>query len=169
MRAYRKKPVVIQAMQWHMHGDHVAVERFVFADGRSHSEMGECCDHCEQAPEVHGWVKTLEGGHIVCPGDWIIRGVMGELYPCKPLIFAATYEPAGEEPEKFGGMELDRVWLDELGHDNEALMRDLALTGTATYTIGIDPAEGEKNGIMRRLLNKVAMRDLFANVPRKLD
>jgi hypothetical protein len=40
----------------------------------------------------HGWIDTLEGGHIVCPGDWIITGVVGELYPCKPDIFEATYE-----------------------------------------------------------------------------
>lgn len=47
----------------------------------------------------HGWVDTLEGGHLVCPGDWIIRGVKGELYPCKPDIFAATYEPAASTGE----------------------------------------------------------------------
>ena len=40
----------------------------------------------------HGWIDTLEGGHIVCPGDWIITGVKGERYPCKPDIFAARYE-----------------------------------------------------------------------------
>jgi hypothetical protein len=38
-------------------------------------------------------VVTLEGNHRVSWGDWIIRGVKGELYPCKPDIFAATYEP----------------------------------------------------------------------------
>ena len=40
----------------------------------------------------HGWVDTLEGGHIVCPGDWVITGVAGEHYLCKPDIFEATYE-----------------------------------------------------------------------------
>lgn len=40
------------------------------------------------------WIKTLEGGHIASPGDWIIRGVKGEFYPCKPDIFASTYDPA---------------------------------------------------------------------------
>ena len=39
-------------------------------------------------------ILTLEGVVIAQPGDWIIRGVKGELYPCKPDIFAATYEPA---------------------------------------------------------------------------
>jgi hypothetical protein len=40
----------------------------------------------------HGWIETLEGGHTVCPGDWIITGVKGEHYPCKPDIFEMTYE-----------------------------------------------------------------------------
>jgi hypothetical protein len=39
-------------------------------------------------------IGTLEGQHLVLWGDWIIRGVAGEIYPCKPEIFAATYEPA---------------------------------------------------------------------------
>ena len=39
----------------------------------------------------HGWIDTLEGGHIVCPGDWIITGVKGENYPIKDSIFKETY------------------------------------------------------------------------------
>lgn len=75
---YRKKPVVIEAVQWFKHGDHAQVEHIPYdSDDRG-----------------HGWIKTLEGGHIVSPGDWIIRGVRGEFYPCKPDIFDATYEPA---------------------------------------------------------------------------
>jgi hypothetical protein len=74
---FRKKPVVIEATQWFNHGDHPAVTAFFTHDPQ---QFG------------YGWVKTLEGGHIVTPGDWIIRGVQGELYPCKPDIFEATYE-----------------------------------------------------------------------------
>src|SRR3990167_6657822 len=51
------------------------------------------CAHCHQIMHIHGWIDTKEGGHIVCPGDWVITGVVGELYPCKPGIFADTYEP----------------------------------------------------------------------------
>jgi len=74
---FRKKPVVIEATQWFKDGDHWAVARY-----ESHD------------PDMkgHGWIKTLEGGHIVTPGDWIITGVKGEHYPCKPDIFEATYE-----------------------------------------------------------------------------
>lgn len=59
------------------------------------------CKHCGLTMHAHGWVDTVQGGHTVCPGDWIItddrvgdpRG-HGHFYPCKPDIFAATYEPA---------------------------------------------------------------------------
>jgi len=55
---------------------------------------------CEDYPKSDGTdrlvIFTLEGVMTVEWGDWIIRGVKGELYPCKPDIFEATYEPAGE-------------------------------------------------------------------------
>ena len=73
MAKYRKKPVVIEATQWFAMGDHPAVTQF---EGDK------------------GWVDTLEGGHVVTPGDWIITGVKGEHYPCKHDIFVMTYEAA---------------------------------------------------------------------------
>lgn len=76
---YRKKPVVIEAVQWFQEGDHPAV-----IEPPAGPKVG------------FGWVPTLEGGHIVTPGDWIITGVKGEHYPCKPDIFEATYEPVTE-------------------------------------------------------------------------
>jgi hypothetical protein len=58
--------------------------------------MKECdhygkCKHCGKSAEYHGWIHTLEGGHIVCHGDFIIKGIEGELYPCKPDVFYKTY------------------------------------------------------------------------------
>lgn len=77
---FRKKPVVVEATQWHKHGDHPnVVQSAMYA-------------------EAFGYIRTLEGGHIVTPGDWIITGVKGEQYPCKPDIFAATYEAVDEQP-----------------------------------------------------------------------
>jgi len=75
---YRKKPVVIDAIQWFCFGDHPAVV-LKSAPNR-------------YADEGIPWIDTLEGGHIVTPGDWIITGVKGEHYPCKPEIFNMTYE-----------------------------------------------------------------------------
>jgi len=76
MAAFRKKPVIIEAVQWFKHGDHPKVGPM--PRGRETQDKG--------------WVSTLEGGHEVTPGDWIITGVKGEHYPCKPDIFAMTYE-----------------------------------------------------------------------------
>ncbi len=87
MAKFRKVPVVIEATRWFQHGDHpsvIAIPDAVWCviDKRS---VGLGLREC-------GWIDTLEGGHIVSPGDWIITGVKGEMYPCKPDIFAATYE-----------------------------------------------------------------------------
>jgi hypothetical protein len=78
---FRKKAVVIEAKQWFKDGDHDCVKKFF-----NHN------------PEKHGWgwIETLEGGHIVTPGDWIITGVKDEHYPCKPEIFEMTYERVEE-------------------------------------------------------------------------
>lgn len=103
---FRKKPVVIEATQWFKNGDH--------PDDNPHGELcngnepeGEVvryyrtpkmdsqhkCMYCNDIMHNHGWIDTMEGGHIVCPGDWVITGVAGENYPCKPKIFESTYEP----------------------------------------------------------------------------
>lgn len=93
MSKYRKKPIVVDANQWFGSGNHHAVtlwkDHFKITDPRA-----DTCLECGRSlTNDHGWVYTLEGGHIVCPGDWIITGVKGEYYPCKPDIFEATYEP----------------------------------------------------------------------------
>lgn len=99
---FRKKPVVIEATQWHKNGDHPNdgnpdAEGSVVRRFRRPGVRGEDrCDHCDWTFDSHGWIDTLEGGHIVCPGDWIITGVQGEHYACKPDIFAQTYDPVIE-------------------------------------------------------------------------
>lgn len=105
---YRKKPIVIEAHQWFKNGDHPedrcvpvytweydymscgkVVERLEIKDTMKSVDK---CKYCKSQMMDHGWIKTLEGGHIVCPGDYIITGVKGERYPCKPDIFKQTYE-----------------------------------------------------------------------------
>jgi hypothetical protein len=91
---YCKKPVIIEATQWFKQGDHTQV------GVKKHPEIfGNVeCGYCGGLMGKHGWIHTLEGGHIVCPGDWIITGVKGEVYPCKPDIFTASYEPVPVKP-----------------------------------------------------------------------
>lgn len=75
-----RKTALIEAVQWWKMGDHHAV--VLKSDKHRYADEG--------IP----WIDTLEGGHIVTPGDWIATGVKGEHWPIKPDIFAATYEPA---------------------------------------------------------------------------
>jgi hypothetical protein len=86
---YRKVPVIIEATQWFKDGDHpnvVAIPERVM-DTIMERDVALGIHDCR-------WIGTLEGGYIVSPGDWIITGVQGEQYPCKPDIFAETYEAA---------------------------------------------------------------------------
>ena len=85
---YRKKPVVIEAVQWL--GSNVDEMETLFAHGCTNGRAGTV----SQGLSVR--IYTLEGEMEAVPGDWIIRGVKGELYPCKPDIFAATYEAVEE-------------------------------------------------------------------------
>jgi hypothetical protein len=89
---FRKKPVVIEATQWFKLGDHPLVHKPTASvnlewekrQGLPSGSIGE--------------IKTLEGWMLVTTGDWIITGVKGEHYPCKPDIFEATYEQVDEMP-----------------------------------------------------------------------
>ena len=79
MAKYRKKPVVIEAVLW---------------DGTNYEEicafMKDDCPFGTPAQELI--IHTLEGDYRESVGDFIIKGIAGEYYPCKPAIFAATYE-----------------------------------------------------------------------------
>ncbi len=100
-RLFVKKPVVVEASLWQKLGDHNKVAPFLpveIQEGIGSPRRRGLCRYCKREMSEHGWIDTLEGGHIVCPGDWIIRGVKGEFYVCKPDIFAETYdEVAGDE------------------------------------------------------------------------
>ena len=93
---YRKKPIVIEAIQLQS-TDRSIREVLEFmgqkVDTASASASGNFYKYCCSCREDNGLIiKTLEGQHIASFGDYIIKGVQGEFYPCKPDIFAATYE-----------------------------------------------------------------------------
>ena len=89
---FRKKPVVIEAVKW-TGKNHRAMYNFLEGtDDVVEKPTGENFD-INFSLVVGGLViKTLEGQHIASIGDWIIKGVKGEFYPCKPDIFESTYE-----------------------------------------------------------------------------
>lgn len=90
MPEFRKKPVVIEAVQWTGENEQEVAGFFSQAD----SETPYFGFH--PTPEPHWAINTLEGTMDAHIGDWIIKGVAGEFYPCKPGIFEATYDPVEE-------------------------------------------------------------------------
>lgn len=90
---YRRKPVVIDATQWWRPGDHTAVVHPVPSAVPIPAEL-QTTSNSKVTPAQLGAIQTLEGWMLVTPGDYIIRGVRGEHYACKPDIFSETYEPA---------------------------------------------------------------------------
>jgi hypothetical protein len=103
---FRKRPVVIEAIQFAPVG----------SSGVDVAQIEEWCGGDIVVDEMgYGlMVQTLEGRMRASPGDWIIQGVKGEFYPCKPDIFDLTYEPAnqavaGAAPavDNFDGMSHD--------------------------------------------------------------
>jgi hypothetical protein len=84
MTKFRKKPVVIEAIQW-TGENRVEIARFIRGDDLTDSDQ-------LLLPGNSLFIETLKGTHRADKGDWIIRGVAGEFYPCKPGIFKETYD-----------------------------------------------------------------------------
>ena len=87
-RRFRKKPVVIEAVRL-THENHDAVASWC---GGSVCAVG---DHCDYRLAVR--IATLEGAMFAHAGDWIVKGVLGEFYPCDPTAFDMTYEEDSDE------------------------------------------------------------------------
>lgn len=103
MAKFRKKPVVIDAVQllwttWNEMCDFAGVGKLT--EGRPEGcyvdEFGGALPEGHTSLRIGLHIPTLEGLMLGVEGDWIIRGVKGELYPCKPDIFEATYESISE-------------------------------------------------------------------------
>ena len=90
MAKYRKKPAVIEAMPYYPSGPmYDLVRNFAGIEENEESPF-------ERQGDVL-LIHTREGVMMAQAGDWIIKGIKGEFYPCKPDIFEATYEPVGED------------------------------------------------------------------------
>lgn len=103
---YRKKPVEVEARQVPVYIKSVSINHYL----EESIALGNWCngisfmltaddESAYLGAEVlgpHIEIRTLEGTMAALPGDWIIQGVQGEFYPCKPDIFEATYEPVDE-------------------------------------------------------------------------
>ena len=77
VKRVEKIPVVVEALKWDGPADDSALAAFAGHWASIRAEV---------------YITTLEGAMRVSPGDWVIKGVEGEFYPCKPDVFAATYK-----------------------------------------------------------------------------
>lgn len=92
MSRWRKKPIVVEAFQWTADSEQEEDPVWIVEALRS----GKARIH-SVGPTCYMTIQTLEGEMVAQRCDWIIRGVSGEIYPCKPDIFEATYEPVEGE------------------------------------------------------------------------
>lgn len=88
MMKFQKKPVVIEAKQFNSIVDYIEIVAWMKESG----DTSALADEVRYATPLM-LLSTLEGTMAANPGDWIIRGVNGEFYPCKPGIFAKSYDP----------------------------------------------------------------------------
>lgn len=96
---YQKKPVVIEAFQYD--GDLKGTDGKYYVPGWAVEAYEGGIMHYGASkldePLCELFIDTLEGTHHVSVGDYVIQGIQGELYPCKPDIFEKTYEPVDED------------------------------------------------------------------------
>jgi hypothetical protein len=92
MSKYRKKPVEIDAIQFDGYNHHFVSGFMGCSCGFGKPVRNDCPYNHSKAGPKSIFIRTLEGEHRADRGDWIVRGVKGEYYPCKPEIFEATYE-----------------------------------------------------------------------------
>ena len=142
-RAYKKKPVTVEAVQW---------------TGENHAEMCEFIDPevFEIIPREGLVIHTLEGDHHASPGDYIIKGVNGEFYPCKPDIFAKTYESAALTPPN------DPLTLEQITAERDAAQAALAeragLTNGYVQTLFGVPLERMRELAQAELEGRIVLR-----------
>ena len=93
---YKKKPVVIEAIQWNGKNTKQVLE-FMGQKVDLSNPIAQDRFYDYELSLKNGWkITTLEGGHIASINDFIIKGIKGEFYPCKPDIFELTYEKVEE-------------------------------------------------------------------------
>lgn len=111
VQKYRKRPVIIEAALWTGNN----FEEMGLLIGDKKFEDNECFNYTDKSPDGPHEIEigTLEGKMIAHPGDYVIKGVKGELYPCKADIFEMTYELVDPDLEEFVSNSIDEPTLQQ--------------------------------------------------------
>ena len=131
---YRKKPVIVDAFHYRGKQDDWLLKAF----------MLDCGRELFRDAETYRWkISTLEGDHLITDGDYIIRGVKGEVYPCKPDIFEMTYEPADQAIEE--GVDVINEQVEKVttfgALKNNGLNEKIKDVGTTQIELSVDEAK----------------------------
>lgn len=133
---YRKKPVVVEAIQWT--GKNLQELKNFVGDSLEYDVMDAAWEVGKGPVIVNVRIQTLEGIHHASVGDFIIKGIRGEFYPCKPDIFAKTYESSTLTPPN--------EWIsveDEIPSDDDDGLEFFCMTNATGKGGGVLPLEWE--------------------------
>ena len=120
MTKYRKKPVVIEAFKFYVDA---FPDWFTNAVTKNKVILHDCNYNKKSFKVARCEIKTLEGTMVAHEGDYIIKGIKGELYPCKPDIFEETYEEVGKLSLS-ATIDIDRV-IDSFSEKLEERVKEL--------------------------------------------
>lgn len=186
---FRKKPVVIEAVKVAKYYDDPVPQWFTDAVASGTITLHGMGKFTRDVPWVE--IQTLEGVMRGNQGDWIIRGVAGEIYSCKPDIFAATYEPADSQLDDFTKYDISRKHFIKTGKLNPPTLKEYSRTignllvlfklsnswtwgeitnegHLKTHVVGVNVIEniaGRK--ALQILIGPVMIMAMFVNVKRK--
>lgn len=136
---YRKKPVIVNAWDWVGEYNPDEMPEWL-AEALA---AGTVTIENPGASNTRMIIKTLEGDHAANPHDYIIQGVAGELYPCKPEIFETTYELADLDDDDMPVKPYIKNWLKASG-----IRAIKTVAQTAVATIGTSAVIGDVNWLM---------------------
>ena len=149
MKKYRKKPVIIEAIQWT--GLNLEEIKSFVGESLQYDIVDTAWEVGKGTPNVNMIIKTLEGDHICTKGDFIIKGVKGEFYPCKADIFYETYELAETDVKKTIPNEWISVYSNEKPKDRREYFVAYVFGDSDMHFYGTERYHAfEGNGIVNR-------------------
>lgn len=151
---YRKKPVVVEAMQWT--GLNLEEVKDFVGEALTYDIIDDAWKVGKGRPHVFMKIKTLEGDMEVPEKDFIIKGVNGEFYPCKPDIFRKTYTPENAEDKPIRRLIDADVLIEEMEKwytpENDISQMDL-FTNLAVETVTTQPTVYDIDQVVNKMKN----------------
>lgn len=168
MGRYRKRPVVVDAMQWT--GLNLEEVKEFVGEALTYDILDTAWEVGKGRPHVFMKIKTLEGDMEVSEKDFIIKGVNGEFYPCKPDIFQKTYMPESTEDKPIGRL----IDADKYKHGLECAVtctlhdeRSQEILKEMLMVLDMQPTAYDPDKVVKQLEKKIQTHKRVAEYERK--